>query len=75
MIETLTLKLTSQQYDAVLAGVRHLAASLTAGTVTPDDDDVGQILTNGGEHKGLTADEIHDMADAWQAGAHLESER
>jgi hypothetical protein len=31
--------------------------------VAPDDGAVGDILTNSGAHPGLTADEIHDIAD------------
>lgn len=64
----ITLSLTRAQYDHVLAGVRMLATAVDDGTVTADDNDIGQIMTNGGEHPAMTSDEIHDMADGWQTG-------
>lgn len=44
--------------DAILAGLRLLQHSLDTGAVTPDDGDIGDILTCGGEHEGMTATEI-----------------
>ncbi|UTC28663.1 hypothetical protein MARCHEWKA_01500 [Brevundimonas phage vB_BpoS-Marchewka] len=62
------LGLSPREYDAAMAGLRLLARELAAGRVAPDDNDIGQILTNGMEHPGLSAEQIHDLADAWQAG-------
>lgn len=63
-----TLILNGPQYDALLAGVRLLAGALGEGMVNPDDGDVGDILTNSGEHPGLTASEVYDLGDAMQSG-------
>ncbi|QWF18684.1 hypothetical protein [Lysobacter capsici] len=49
---------SNKERDAILAGLRLLQFSLDAGTVTPNDGDVGDILTCSGEHAGMTAEEI-----------------
>lgn len=49
---------TAKERDAILAGLRLLQFSLDAGTVTPNDGDVGDILTCSGDHDGMTAEEI-----------------
>lgn len=59
-----TLRVTPAQFDAILAGLRMLATGLERGTVTPNDNDVGDILTCGGEHPGLTAAQVFDLGDA-----------
>ena len=48
-------------YNAVLAGLRLLQKALDDGEVTPNDGDIGDILTNSGSHPGLTAEEIDNM--------------
>lgn len=60
------LRLTQPEYDAMLAGLRLLARALQTRQVTPDDDDVGSILTNSGEHAGLTSDDVYSLGDRWQ---------
>lgn len=62
--------LTREQKDAVYAALRYLATGLGRGDVRPNDGDAGDVLTNGGKHEGLTAEEVHDLcdkliADAW----------
>lgn len=49
--------------DAVLAGLRLLQEALEAGRVQPNDGGIGDILTNGGEHAGVTAEEIDALCD------------
>ena len=66
--DTSIMGFSPREYDAALAGLRLLARELAAGRVSPDDNDIGQIMTNGMEHPGLTAEQIHALADAWQAG-------
>lgn len=73
-MSTQTLALTlnsSEEFDAVIAALRLLACALNdpSGdpiTVEPNDGDIGSILTNEGEHAGLTYDQIHDLADRFQ---------
>lgn len=64
---TILLRVSGPQYDAALAALRLLSAALIAGAVAPDDGDIGDILTDGGAHPGLTADEIADLGDFWQS--------
>lgn len=47
--------------DAVLAGLRLLQNALEEGEVSPNDGDLGDILTNSGQHPGMTAEEIEDV--------------
>lgn len=56
-------KLSPEELDAILAGLRLLAASLDSGAVRPDDGDIGSILTNSGKHAGLTADQIDTLCE------------
>lgn len=53
--------LPAKQSDAIIAGLRLLQASLKERLVTPNDGDIGDILTSSGEHEGLTVDEIDVM--------------
>lgn len=62
------LQVTSPQFDAIIAGLRLLQSSLDRGDVAPDDGDVGDILTCNGDHAGLTAAEIDDLAISLIAG-------
>lgn len=57
------LSVSKAEYDAVIAGLRMLAAGVGTGAVSADDGDIGEILTNGGAHSGLSAEEIHDLCD------------
>ncbi len=70
MTQTLTLQ-SDAEYDAIIAALRLLARVLDDPTgdpisVEPDDGDIGSILTNSGLHSGLTADQVHDIADRFQ---------
>lgn len=62
------LTLSAQQLDAVLAGLRCLQVALESGSVSPDDGDIGDILTNGQTHPGLTADEIDKLCESINSG-------
>lgn len=53
--------MSKAEYDAVIAGLRMLALGVEGGTVSADDGDIGEILTDGGAHSGLSAEEIHDL--------------
>jgi hypothetical protein len=55
--------LTCEQRDAVHAALRYLATGLNRGGLRPNDGDVGDILTSGGKHDGLTAEEVRDLCD------------
>lgn len=68
--DSAVLGFSPREYDAVLAGLRLLARELADGRVSPDDNDIGQILTCDMAHPGLGADAIHALADAMQAGEH-----
>lgn len=55
--------LNAAQFDAIQAGLRLLAASISDGTVSKTDGYIGQTLTNGGEHDGLTPVQIGMLSD------------
>lgn len=55
--------LTQSQFDALLAGLRLLAASIQGGLVRANDGEIGEIWTNMGEHEGLPLDDIQDLGD------------
>lgn len=62
------MKLSMQQRDALLAGLALLGAALEAGSIKVDqanheEDPVGDLLTNGGEHSGLTPTQVRELAD------------
>jgi len=50
--------LPAKHADAIIAGLRLLQTSLKDRLVIPNDGDIGDILTNSGDHEGLTVDEI-----------------
>lgn len=62
------LMFTQAEYDAVLTGLRLLSWSLERGDVDPADNHFGQVLTNAGEHAGLTAGQIEDLCGDMQSG-------
>jgi len=58
--------LPGPQADAIIAALRLLQSALSGGLVSPDDGDIGAILTNAGEHEGLTVEGIdHLLANAF----------
>lgn len=59
----LNLNLTEPQRDALLSGLRLLQGALDRGEVTPNDGDVGDILTCSGSHEGMTSDEIDSFIE------------
>lgn len=62
-------KLSGPEQDAIFAGLRLLAREMDAGNVSPNDGDVGEILTNAGAHDGLTADAVSGLCDRLLGGA------
>lgn len=58
-----TITVTSEEYNAVIAGLRLLQNALDNSTVTPDDGDIGDILTNTGSEKPLTAAQIDELVE------------
>lgn len=54
--------------DAVIAALRLLASEMQGKRVLPDDGDIGDILTSGGDHRGLTHEEIDELAMAINMG-------
>lgn len=63
------LNIESTEYDAILAGLRLLQIALESGDVGPNDGDIGDILTCGGGHAGLTVEQIETLIDDMQCGA------
>ncbi len=57
------LKLKPKELDAVLAGLRLLVRDMDHGNVFPNDGDIGDILTNAGQHEGLSIEEIDDLTE------------
>ncbi|WP_164034296.1 hypothetical protein, partial [Serratia marcescens] len=66
--------LSQPEYDAVIAGLRLLACGLEDKIVEPNDGDIGDMLTCGGQHTGLTSDEIHDLCDRLLTGPEITAE-
>ena len=66
------MKLTQPQHSAILAALRLLQQALENGTVEPDDGDLGDILTCGGEHAPMTVEDIDVFIEETfnVAGAH-----
>lgn len=54
------------EFDAVLAALRLLGASMECGRVRPDDGDIGEILTDSGTHAGLSAKEVDALCERIQ---------
>ncbi|QHF00422.1 hypothetical protein LCG56_28950 (plasmid) [Pseudomonas cannabina pv. alisalensis] len=54
------------EFDAVLAALRLLAASMMGGLVRPGDGDIGEILTDSGTHAGLTAEGVDQLCERIQ---------
>ncbi|MFW6855328.1 hypothetical protein ACODYM_28975 [Burkholderia gladioli] len=63
------IDVTTAQHSAIAAALRLLAQVVSHGeagvhvTVTPNDSDIGDILTCSGQHLALSNAEIHDLAD------------
>ncbi|SBW84634.1 hypothetical protein PVE_R2G0608 [Pseudomonas veronii 1YdBTEX2] len=54
------------EFDAVLAALRLLGASMEGGLVRPGDGDIGEILTDSGTHAGLTAEGVDALRERIQ---------
>ena len=54
------------EFDAVLAALRLLGASMMGGLVRPGDGDIGEILTDSGPHEGLTAEGVDALCERIQ---------
>jgi hypothetical protein len=63
------MQFSQKQSDAILAGLRLLQASLDNHRVLPNEGDIGDILTDTGSHKGMTADEIDRFCQEFNCGA------
>lgn len=63
------LEVTAEEFDAIVAGLRLLGCALLPGSaeayghVSPNDGDIGDILTNSGEHAGLTSEQVDALCD------------
>jgi hypothetical protein len=62
--QTEMAKLSSPQFDAIVAALRYLAREMERNHVSPNDGDIGNILTNDGEHAGLSIEQIDALCDA-----------
>ncbi|WP_439126259.1 MAG: hypothetical protein ACNJA3_28230 (plasmid) [Pseudomonas rhizophila] len=54
------------EFDAVLAALRLLGASMMGGLVRPGDGDIGDILTDSGTHEGLTTEGVDALCERIQ---------
>lgn len=59
----LDISMSAQERDALLAALKLLEGALKRRLVIPNDGNIGDLLTNGGEHEGLTPQKIADLAD------------
>jgi len=50
--------------DAIAAALIHLACDIEDGKIQTDDGDIGAILTCDGEHGGLSAPDLRDLAQS-----------
>lgn len=62
------MQLSMQQRDALLAGLALLGMAMENGSIvvdrsSPEVDAIGDLLTNGGEHGGLSRCEVRQLAD------------
>ncbi len=57
------ITLNRSEFDATIAALRLLATAIESKSVSPNDGDIGDILTNLGEHDGLNETEVHNLAD------------
>lgn len=62
------MNLTQKENDAIIAALRLLASDMESKRVLPNDGDIGDILTNGGEHEGLTSEEVDKLAEDFNFG-------
>ncbi|SKB50955.1 hypothetical protein [Luteibacter sp. 22Crub2.1] len=56
-----SIKCTSTEFNALIAGLRLLAVAMDKGEVTPEDGDIGSILSSDGD--ALDADGISEFCD------------
>ncbi len=63
------LQISDQESDAILAALRLLGHAMTIGDVEANDGDIGDILTCGGKHAGLTREQVDALGDNLQSGA------
>lgn len=57
------MKISKMQFDAILAGLRLLEVALEERTVRPFDGNVGDILTDGQSHEGLSSEKVAELAE------------
>ncbi len=62
------MNLSMQQRDALLAGLALLRAGLEDGRIAinkedPESDPIGDLFSNGGEHQGLSIDQLRELSD------------
>ncbi len=57
------ITLNRREFNATLAALRLLATALESGSVSPNDGDIGDMLTCSGNHDGLNETEVHNLAD------------
>lgn len=57
------MHVTRRQYDAIVASLRLLAREMEKGTVSPNDGDLGDIMTCSGDHRGMSLEEVTLFCD------------
>lgn len=58
------IQISVRERDAILAGLRLLQHSLENETISRDGEFIGDLLTQGGEHPGLSNDDIGALCEA-----------
>lgn len=56
--------MNTKKRDAIAAALIHLAKEIECEYIYPNDGDIGSILTCDGQHGGLSASEVRDLAAA-----------
>lgn len=62
-MKEVNVDLNTLEVDAIAAALRALGNNVATGKVTPNDGDIGDILTSNGSHEGLNAVQIHALCD------------
>ncbi|MGF6604020.1 hypothetical protein P3T23_008775 [Paraburkholderia sp. GAS448] len=63
-LQQAVMRVTRRQYDAIVASLRLLERQMEKGAVSPNDGDVGDIMTCSGDHQGLSLEELTLFCDA-----------
>lgn len=63
-LEQAVMRVTRRQYDAIVTSLRLLGREMEKGAVSPNDGDLGDIMTCSGNHQGMSLEEVTLFCDA-----------